>query len=82
MLGQGFGVGEAVGLGAGLDDRAVEGEAVDDGRAERGSVKVFVQPSGAGICSLTRVAAATWPFLVPAVLVGSRGGSLIFKVLP
>lgn len=44
LLGQGFGVGEAVGLGADLDDRAVEGEAVDDGSAEPGSVMVFVQP--------------------------------------
>ena len=27
----GFGVGESVGLGAGLDDGAVEGESVNDG---------------------------------------------------
>jgi hypothetical protein len=44
VSGLGFGVSESVGLGAGLDDRTVEGEPVDDGGAERGSVKVFVQP--------------------------------------
>lgn len=32
----GSGVGEPVGFGACLDDRAVEGQAVDDGRAEAG----------------------------------------------
>lgn len=32
----GLGLGEAVGLGAGLDDGAVEGEAVHDGCAEPG----------------------------------------------
>ena len=34
LLGEGPGVGEPVGLGAGLDDRAVEGEPIDDGRAK------------------------------------------------
>jgi hypothetical protein len=33
-----------VGVGAGLDDVAAEGEAVNDGSAEAGSVKVLVQP--------------------------------------
>jgi hypothetical protein len=37
-------VGEAVGVGAGFDDGAVVGEAVDDGGHRRGSVKVSVQP--------------------------------------
>jgi len=37
-------VGEAVGLGAGLDDVAAEREAVNDGGAEAGSVNVLVQP--------------------------------------
>lgn len=35
----------------------------------RGSVNVFDQPSGAGTCSLTRVAAVTGPYPVPAVRV-------------
>lgn len=39
----GFGVGESVGVAAGLDDVAAEGEAVHDGRASLGSVNVLVQ---------------------------------------
>ena len=35
-FGLGLGVGEAVELGAGLDDGSVEGAPVDDGRAEPG----------------------------------------------
>jgi hypothetical protein len=37
-------LGEPVGVGAGLDDGAAEGESVDDGGASLGSVKVLVQP--------------------------------------
>jgi len=37
-------VGEPVGVDAGFDDGAVEGETVDDGGAEPGAVKVLVQP--------------------------------------
>ena len=48
----------------------------------RGSVKVLVQPSGAGTCSLSRVPAATWSYLLLVVVVGSRGGAMMFKVLP
>jgi hypothetical protein len=44
MFCSGSGGGEAVGVGAGLDDVAAENEAVDDGGAESGSVKVLVQP--------------------------------------
>lgn len=36
LFGSGPCAGEAVGVGAGLDDRAVEGESVDNGRAEPG----------------------------------------------
>ncbi len=42
MLGNG--VGESVGVGAGFDDGAIEGETVHDRGAEPGSVNVFVQP--------------------------------------
>jgi hypothetical protein len=35
---------KAVGVGAGFDDVAAEGDAVDDGGAESGVVKVRVQP--------------------------------------
>lgn len=37
-------VGEAVGVAAGFDDVAAEGESVHDRSAKRGSVRVFVQP--------------------------------------
>jgi hypothetical protein len=37
-------VGEAVGVGAGLDDVAAEGDAVDDGRAEPGIGEGFRPP--------------------------------------
>ncbi len=37
-------MGEPVGVDAGFDDGAVEGETVDDGGAEPGAVKVLVQP--------------------------------------
>lgn len=38
------GVGEAVGVGAGFDDGAVEGQPVHDRDTQPGSVKVFVHP--------------------------------------
>jgi hypothetical protein len=38
--------------------------------------------SGAGTCSLSRVPAATWPYLFLLLLVGSRGDAMLFKVLP
>lgn len=41
LLGRGA---SSVGLGAGLDDVETEGEAVDDGGAPAGSLKVFVRP--------------------------------------
>jgi hypothetical protein len=34
LFGSGAGLGESVGVGAGFDDRAVGGEAVDDGGAQ------------------------------------------------
>lgn len=40
----GAGVSETVRIGAGFDDVAAESEAVDDGGAEPGAVKVLVQP--------------------------------------
>jgi hypothetical protein len=42
-------VGEPVRGGAGLDDLAGEGEPVDDRGAERGSVKVLVQPENGSL---------------------------------
>lgn len=36
MLGAGAGLGQAVGVGAGLDDVAAEGEPINNGRAEPG----------------------------------------------
>ena len=40
----GFGLGETVGLGAGLGDRAVDGEPVDDGCAEAGVGEGRISP--------------------------------------
>lgn len=34
VIGSGSGAGETVGVGSGLDDRAIDGEPVDDGHAE------------------------------------------------
>jgi hypothetical protein len=42
LLDRCLGVGEAMGLGAGPDDRAAEGEPVDESSAGPGSVNVFV----------------------------------------
>lgn len=39
-----LGAGEGVGVGTGLDDGVVEGEVVDDGRAEAGVGERLVQP--------------------------------------
>jgi hypothetical protein len=44
VLLDGAALGEAVRVGTCFDDVAAEGQAVDDGGAEAGSVKVLVQP--------------------------------------
>jgi hypothetical protein len=48
----GAGAGEAVGVGAGLDDVAAKVRRSTMAAQSRGSVKVRVQPSGTGTCSL------------------------------
>lgn len=53
---------EAVGLGAGFDDRSVEGEAVDDRRAEAG-VGEGVDPASERLGRQRRVIERTMPWL-------------------
>jgi hypothetical protein len=66
----GAGLGEAVGIGAGLEDVAAEGKAVDDGGAEAGSVKVLVQPLNDSLEAI-----ATLPFSSRSVRTWKRSSA-------
>jgi hypothetical protein len=76
--------GEAVGVGAGFDDVAAEGEAVDDGGAEAGFGEGFVQPlkdSLEAMATLAFLPVRSWSWSASQVVAGEVAGLIAEPVV-